>query len=110
MSNPLNTTNTNNGTPSSKITPKASSRSREKRTIDEEAGGELKLGEFQHSSAITVSESRELLSMVFKHRMEQGKYELPKKEFGVPPPHLSAFPLLSHYPASPTTGISAHER
>jgi len=64
----------------SKITPKISSRSREKRTIDEEAGAELKLGEFQHSSAITVSEARELLSMVFKHRLEQGKYELPKKE------------------------------
>ncbi|RPB23376.1 hypothetical protein L211DRAFT_825799 [Terfezia boudieri ATCC MYA-4762] len=70
-------TNPTNG---SKITPKISSRSREKRTIDEEAGPELKLGEFQHSSAITVSEARELLSMVFKHRLEQGKYELPKKD------------------------------
>ncbi|KAI5809134.1 HRDC-like protein [Peziza echinospora] len=63
-----------------RITPKQSSRSREKEGVKEEAGAELQLGEFQSSSAITTSEARELLTMIFSHRAGAGRFPLPKKD------------------------------
>lgn len=56
------------------------SRSREKRVIDEEAGAELRLGEFQTSSAITISESRALMQMIFEDRTKKGKFQVPDNE------------------------------
>jgi len=47
---------------------------------DEEAGAELKLGEFQNVSSLTLSETKEVLTAVFNHRREQGKFKVPDNE------------------------------
>ncbi|RPA89877.1 hypothetical protein L873DRAFT_1783459 [Choiromyces venosus 120613-1] len=47
---------------------------------DEEAGTELKLGEFQNVSSLTLSETKEVLTAVFNHRREQGKFKVPDNE------------------------------
>ncbi|PWW76848.1 hypothetical protein C7212DRAFT_279138 [Tuber magnatum] len=47
---------------------------------DEEAGSELKLGEFQNVSSLTLSETKEVLTAVFNHRREQGKFKVPDNE------------------------------
>lgn len=48
---------------------------------DEEAGAELKLGEFQNVSSLTLSETKEVLTAVFNHRREQGKFKVPDNEY-----------------------------
>lgn len=53
---------------------------------DEEAGAELKLGEFQNVSSLTLSETKEVLTAVFNHRREQGKFKVPDNEYVFPPP------------------------
>jgi len=56
---------------------------------DEEAGTELKLGEFQNVSSLTLSETKEVLTAVFNHRREQGKFKVPDNEYvttRTPPP------------------------
>ncbi|CCX31903.1 Similar to DNA-directed RNA polymerase II subunit rpb4; acc. no. O74825 [Pyronema omphalodes CBS 100304] len=40
---------------------------------DEEAGTELKLGEFEHATALTLSEARALMNVIFEHRKDVGK-------------------------------------
>ncbi|KAH0608263.1 uncharacterized protein H6S33_002315 [Morchella sextelata] len=47
---------------------------------DEEAGAELKLGEFQNVSSLTLSETKEVLTAVFNHRREQGKFKVPDND------------------------------
>lgn len=56
---------------------------------DEEAGAELKLGEFQNVSSLTLSETKEVLTAVFNHRREQGKFKVPDNEYVFLPPHCS---------------------
>lgn len=53
---------------------------------DEEAGAELKLGEFQNVSSLTLSETKEVLTAVFNHRREQGKFKVPDNEYAFLPP------------------------
>ena len=55
---------------------------------DEEAGTELKLGEFQNVSSLTLSETKEVLTAVFNHRREQGKFKVPDNEYAPLPPSL----------------------
>lgn len=59
---------------------------------DEEAGAELKLGEFQNVSSLTLSETKEVLTAVFNHRREQGKFKVPDNEYVSF--SFSHFPLL----------------
>jgi len=47
---------------------------------DEEAGVELKLGEFEGVYSLTLSEAREVISAIFTHRKEQGKYKVPDND------------------------------
>lgn len=51
----------------------STSRQREKPTGDEEAGIELKLGEFQSVPTLTLSEARVLINAVIDHRKQQGR-------------------------------------
>ena len=55
-------------------------RAKERMHGDEEAGAELKLGEFQNVSSLTLSETKEVLTAVFEHRREQGKFKVPDNE------------------------------
>ncbi len=47
---------------------------------DEEAGKELKLGEFQNVYSLTLSETKEIISTVFSHRKSVNKYKVPDNE------------------------------
>jgi len=47
---------------------------------DEEAGQELKLGEFEHATGLTLSEARTLMTVIFDHRREAGKFKVPDNQ------------------------------
>ncbi|KAI5813101.1 HRDC-like protein [Pyronema omphalodes] len=47
---------------------------------DEEAGTELKLGEFEHATGLTLSEARALMNVIFEHRKDVGKYKVPDNQ------------------------------
>ncbi|TGZ79676.1 hypothetical protein EX30DRAFT_359472 [Ascodesmis nigricans] len=49
-------------------------------TGDEEAGKELRLGEFTNAVGLTLSEARTLMSVIFEHRREAGKYAVPDND------------------------------
>lgn len=49
-------------------------------TGDEEAGKELKLGEFQNAVGLTLSETRTLMNVIFDHRKGAGKFKVPENE------------------------------
>ena len=51
------------------------SRTREKPPGDEEATVQLRLGEFQHTPSLTLSEARLLINAVMDHRKSQRKVE-----------------------------------
>lgn len=76
--------------------PPPMTRAKEQIHGDEEAGAELKLGEFQNVSSLTLSETKEVLTAVFNHRREQGKFKVPDNEC------VSSLPsLLPFSPAAP---------
>lgn len=64
--------------------PPPMTRAKEQIHGDEEAGAELKLGEFQNVSSLTLSETKEVLTAVFNHRREQGKFKVPDNEYALP--------------------------
>ncbi|KAI5796632.1 HRDC-like protein [Geopyxis carbonaria] len=47
---------------------------------DEEAGKELKLGEFQDAVGLTLSEARTLMTVIFDHRRDAQKFKVPDNE------------------------------
>lgn len=47
---------------------------------DEEVGKELRLGEFQESIALTISEANELVKALLKMRKDNGKFRVPDNE------------------------------
>lgn len=47
---------------------------------DEEAGRELKLGEFNDAVGLTLSEARTLMTVIFDHRREAQKFKVPDTE------------------------------
>lgn len=51
------------------------SRTREKPGGDEEAAADLKLGEFQNTPSLTLSEARFLINAVIQHRKKQRTVE-----------------------------------
>ena len=51
------------------------SRTREKPAGEEEAAGELRLGEFQNVPTLTLSEARLLINAVMDHRKQRGPVE-----------------------------------
>lgn len=55
-------------------------RAKEQIAGDEEAGKELRLGEFDNAVGLTLSEARTLMSVIFEHRKEAGKYAVPDNE------------------------------
>lgn len=55
-------------------------RSKEQILGDEEAGKELKLGEFEHAVGLTLSEARTLMTVIFDHRREAGKFKVPDSQ------------------------------
>ena len=55
--------------------PAPTSRIREKAPGDEEATVNLRLGEFQHTPSLTLSEARLLINAVMDHRKSQRKVE-----------------------------------
>ncbi|MCJ1344819.1 RNA polymerase B [Peltigera leucophlebia] len=60
------------------------SRQREKPIGDEEAGIELKLGEFQTVPTLTLSEARVLINAVMDHRKQQGRKVMETESDGFP--------------------------
>lgn len=59
--------------------PAPTARTKEAQHGDEEAGPELRLGEFQNVSSLTLSETRELIRAVLQHREDTGK-KIPETE------------------------------
>jgi DNA-directed RNA polymerase II subunit RPB4 len=55
-------------------------RAKEQILGDEEAGKELRLGEFDNAVALTLSEARTLMTVIFDHRRDAGKFKVPDKE------------------------------
>ncbi|KAI5857660.1 HRDC-like protein [Tricharina praecox] len=55
----------------------ATARAKEQVLGDEEAGKELKLGEFKDATALTLSEARTLMTVIFDHRRDAGKFKVP---------------------------------
>lgn len=47
---------------------------------DEEAGKELRLGEFQDAVGLTLSEARTLMTVIFEHRRDAQKFKVPDNE------------------------------
>jgi len=58
---------------------------REKEVIlgDEEAGQELRLGEFQHVTSLTHSEARLLIGAVLSSRARGNNANIPETEYGI---------------------------
>jgi DNA-directed RNA polymerase II subunit RPB4 len=55
---------------------------RAKETVlgEDEAGKELKLGEFNDAVGLTLSEARTLMTVIFDHRREANKFKVPDSE------------------------------
>ncbi|KAA8896765.1 hypothetical protein FN846DRAFT_964660 [Sphaerosporella brunnea] len=58
----------------------STARSKEHILGEEEAGKELKLGEFENATALTLSEARTLMNVIFDHRKEAGKFKVPDNQ------------------------------
>ena len=60
--------------------PPPTARTKEHVLGDEEAGKELRLGEFDHATGLTLSEARTLMTVIFDHRREAGKFKVPDNQ------------------------------
>jgi len=60
---------------------------------DEEAGNELKLGEFQHVPTLSLSAAKVLIDTVLDHRADQQRREIPQTP-SVSPTQLTFTPYL----------------
>jgi DNA-directed RNA polymerase II subunit RPB4 len=58
----------------------ATARAKEQILGDEEAGKELKLGEFDNATALTLSEARTLMTVIFDHRRDANKFKVPDSQ------------------------------